>query len=461
MKKRIAQSAKKYGWFAFGMLAFIVTMLILIAPVAGIGITCAAGLVVGGVELTEKEAAVYNGLMEELKSVTGKFEKGYISETKASELIKAATDQFNMKAGPEDIKALKDALEAQGLELQKMKQVEKEVQYKSIYDQVYDQLKANPEKLKDWASKKAQFDISINLKQVDNYTTSDVTNVTNVYQTMLDTVIKPLALEGILFKNPANCRVFPTTSPQLVYIDEGTPEGAPTVVGEGSGKPQIDTHYTATPITPHKFAAYIKISEEMLMDLAFIASEITNNLITRLEATTDSLIATTGTWGFEAIAPAYSSTTLNGVINIGDSDGVAEAIQAMANQIRENHYTPNLVVVTPAIYSQLLLRKDDDNHSDSVVAWGADGISRIWGMRLIQSTVLEAGHIAVGDFSKVNVGIYQNVTVEMGWETADFINNMRTIRAEQRLYFYSTTQERKAICYDAYATVVTAIDSGS
>ena len=82
------------------------------------------------------------------------------------------------------------------------------------------------------------------------------------------------------------------TSKYAVWIEQQNPEGGADMVGEGVAKPQADFDLVEASMAVKKVAAWIKVSKEMVDDLAFMRGEINNELIEIVELEMDSQILT-------------------------------------------------------------------------------------------------------------------------------------------------------------------------
>ena len=99
MKRRKDNQFKTLAFGAIAILVMLATAFLLADPMAGLGIFGAMALTIGGVELSDKEEALYNALKEAISTEVGKLEKGYISETKAKETITALMAKFVEEKG--------------------------------------------------------------------------------------------------------------------------------------------------------------------------------------------------------------------------------------------------------------------------------------------------------------------------------------------------------------------------
>lgn len=219
----------------------------------------------------------------------------------------------------------------------------------------------------------------------------------------------------------------------LVFFREGALQGAPAITAEGAKKPQV--HFadpTPVTVTLQKIAAFVKESDEVIDDAAFLASTINGRLLYELnfvrQATVISdLLSTSGIQ--QATWPATATFT---DLSLDIADAVADAI---ADVQEESGYAANGVVVTPAIWKQLRTGHFDSGEYIGGGYFEQGARPMLWGLPVAVSSQLTAGHILVGAFDTCAslVTKAEGVTVEStNTDQDDFVKNLMTIRAEVR-----------------------------
>ncbi|QAB18785.1 phage major capsid protein [Leucobacter muris] len=233
------------------------------------------------------------------------------------------------------------------------------------------------------------------------------------------------------------------TGNTLVYFTESPlVEGAAGTVAEGSKKPQLHfPDYDPVTETLKKVAGYIKISDEMTEDAAFLVSEIEGRLLYQLQlAEEDQLLNGTGT-----------GTNVLGLLNrsgiqtetaAGEADVFDAIFRAMTKVETATDLVADGVAINPIDYQKLRLTKDGNGQ---YIAGGpfqgqygnGDQLDNppIWGKRTIvtpaiaQGTVLVgAGQLAATVYRKGGLTLQATNTNE-----DDFVNNKITILGEERL----------------------------
>lgn len=215
----------------------------------------------------------------------------------------------------------------------------------------------------------------------------------------------------------------------LVYLVEGAIQGAPAVTAEGAEKPQV--HFAdPTPVTVSlaKVACHIKESEEYINDYPFLASAINGRLLYELglveqnKLVTDLLATSgiqTGTFAANATAADIADAILQAAMDVQNGSGFAA----------------DAIMINPADWYKLRIAKDGENRYYGGGFFGAQSIPDLWGIPVCVTTAVAANTIVIGAF-KACGSVVQNggVGVEAtNTNEDDFVKNLMTIRAEERL----------------------------
>ena len=215
----------------------------------------------------------------------------------------------------------------------------------------------------------------------------------------------------------------------LVYLVEGAMQGAPAVTTEGAEKPQI--HFadpTPKTVSLAKVACHIKESDEYIHDYPFLVSAINGRLLYELglveqnKLVTDLLATSgiqTGTYAANATASDIADAILQAAMDVQNSSGFAA----------------DAILINPADWYALRIAKDDEKRYYGGGYFGAQNVPNLWGINVCVSPAVSAGTIVVGAY-KTCASVVQNggVSVEaVNTNEDDFVKNLMTIRAEERL----------------------------
>lgn len=215
----------------------------------------------------------------------------------------------------------------------------------------------------------------------------------------------------------------------LVYLVEGAIQGAPAVTAEGAEKPQV--HFadpTPKTVSLAKVACHIKESDEYINDFPFLASAINGRLLYELglveqgKLVTD-LLATSGIQ-----TGTYAAT--------GTATDIADAILQAAMDVQaQTGFAADAIAMNPADWYILRVGKDGDDRYYGGGYFGEQSVPNIWGIPVCVSASITSGTVVVGAF-KTCASVVTNggVSVEaVNTNEDDFVKNLMTIRAEERL----------------------------
>ncbi len=217
----------------------------------------------------------------------------------------------------------------------------------------------------------------------------------------------------------------------LTYYKMGSMEGTFGTIAEGAKKSQV--HFTTSQVTValSKIAGFIKETDELLADWAFLETAIRGRLVYEFnKAVEDFLISTLiGTSGVQV-----GQSTIN-------FDNLLKAKQAVRN---ETGYAADAILINPTDLETLLLIKDSNlQYMLGGPAYGSYGNGayganpRIWGLPVVESNAVSAGQAIVGAFkagSSVITKAGEGQRVEVAnTDVDDFEYNRVTVRIEERL----------------------------
>ena len=215
----------------------------------------------------------------------------------------------------------------------------------------------------------------------------------------------------------------------LVYLVEGAMEGAPAVTAEGGVKPQV--HFadpTPKTVSLKKIACHIKESDEYIKDYAFLASAINGRLLYQLGLVEQNTLVTDllGTTGIQTGNITAAATYLD----------VAEAILQAAMDVQDGSgFAADAIAMNPADWFQLRTLKLTTNEYFGGGPFGAQNVPNLWGIPVCITNAIDAKKFVIGAFKACGSVVGNGgVSVEaVNTDQDDFIKNLMTIRAEERL----------------------------
>lgn len=217
----------------------------------------------------------------------------------------------------------------------------------------------------------------------------------------------------------------------LVYLVEGAIEGAPAATNEAAAKPQV--HFadpTPKTVSLSKIACHIKESDEYINDYPFLASAINGRLLYQLGLVEQSTLvsALAGTSGIQSDTTSWTA--------LSTATDIADLILDAAMDVQDQSgFAADAIVINPTDWYSLRVAKDGESRYYGGGFFGAQNIPNLWGIPVCVTSAVSAGTIFVGAF-KTCGSVVSNGGVRVETTNSDqddFVKNLMTIRAEERL----------------------------
>jgi HK97 family phage major capsid protein len=282
--------------------------------------------------------------------------------------------------------------------------------------------------------------------------------------TTVDTNISGAPKRRPLFRNIVNS--FTVSGNKVTWVNKVAGEGGAGMTAEAAAKSQLDFDFVEESASVRKVTAYVKVSKEALDDLSFLRNEINTELVDAIQLKLDDQLSNgNGTApnlkGILQYAPTFSVTGTDfdgGVFNANRLDVLRTAIAIIANE----RFQPNYVAINPLDAALMDLEKGTDGHYILPPFVTANGMT-IAGVSVIESQSITSGTFLVGDFTKSNLGIKEEININLGYENDDFTKNLVTILAEMRAVHYIKDHHKKAFLQGSFDTAIAAItqDTGA
>ena len=177
-----------------------------------------------------------------------------------------------------------------------------------------------------------------------------------------------------------------------------------------------------------KIACHIKESDEYIDDYPFLASAINGRLLYELGLVEQNKLVTDllGTSGIQTGSITAAATYLD----------VAEEILKAAMDVQEQSgFAADAIALNPADWFKLRTLKLTTNEYFGGGPFGAQNIPNLWGIPVCVTTAVAANKFIVGAFKTCGSVVSRNgISVEAtNTNEDDFVKNLMTIRAEERL----------------------------
>lgn len=381
--------------------------------------------------MTQEELQVQQALEAKMLEAT----KG-LATTESLEAVKS--EMVSKSEVKTEIESLKDILATQGEEINSLKEAPKaEHKQMNFIDSTIAILKDNEQGYKDFKDKKTPLVIEYSKAAGTMTIGTNVTGATTLLPTpQVLAGYNPYRWNPATFWDYANKRT--TNSARISYVDEVSPDGTPATTAEGSAKPAIDVDYKVSTSSAIKVPAVLKVSDEMLEDINFMADAIGNNLVDRVR------LAVSGNIYSYIVSNAGLTAVSSTMADMGGSAPTMwQLISAAKETIRKSNHNCTHVFLNPTDYARMILTKGDTNIAIQV------GISEtmVHGVMVVPSNAVAVDKYIACDMSKLNVYEYKALTVTMGWENDDFTKNLRTFLGETRVHYFIKDNDKTAFLY--------------
>lgn len=352
---------------------------------------------------------------------------------KQAELTKAIEE----KASKTEIETLKSQIEAlkeinlkQGEEIAKLGKVEQNT-LKGLTGEIMDALKTNADKIKNIKANKGR--IEIELKSTVTHA-SVLTNT--IGDRLTDIGQKPfrkVVLEDLFGSGNVS-------SQQIYYTDqENVSRDADNIALCNTAYPSTSNiEWKERSIKVEKIGDSIKVCLDAMEDFEFVASEVRNLLLTSVDLRADQqLLLGNGTSpelkGVNAVASTFAAGSYAVSIQNPNLYDLITVVGCQIAELGQGMYSPNYAILNPVDACLLKLQKDA-NDQYIIPPFTTENGMVVSGMRVIESTLVNANTMYVGDFTKGIVYNRKGLTVEMAMENEDDFNkDLVTIKASRRL----------------------------
>ena len=243
-----------------------------------------------------------------------------------------------------------------------------------------------------------------------------------------------------------------TSQNAYVYLEETTFDnqaGSIAESGDISATLESALAFTERTESIRKMATFLPVTDELLADVAGIQGYVNSRLSTMMKLNMDNqLINGDGT------APNLTGVLNKSGINTfdyalpyaGELGKLGQIYQAITEIRKDAFVEPDAIVMHPSDWYQIVTSVTDVDTSGSknplfVVAggFGADAAPRIWGLRVVPSTVIAEGTMLVGKFGggdAAQVIMREGVDLAVSDSHSDFFaKNQLAIRLTMRLGF--------------------------
>ena len=308
---------------------------------------------------------------------------------------------------------------------------------------------ANIDKIKETAEKGGM--MTLETKALFD-TTIDGDYTGNIALSTLEAGVSTIARPIIKIRDIVNMGT--TASKFVTYISQSVQTVSEWVDEAGikiSGQPS----YEEISEEVKKIAGTVKISKEMLADLAFVQSEINRDLMASIDQSIEDALLNGAVGGINGIltnAVTFSAGTFAGTVV---TPNISDVIRVAIAQIQNANFEPTHVVLNPEDVAAMQLTKTATG--EYTYPMFLMDVNRVANLIVVSTTNMTAGTFLVGDFTKSNVRMREAMNVQVGYVNDDFQRNMVTILAEARLVQYVKANDYPAFVDGTIATAIAAL----
>lgn len=217
------------------------------------------------------------------------------------------------------------------------------------------------------------------------------------------------------------------------YIDwdEATTVKAAASVAEGVAFPESTAKFKGYSLNLQKIGDTLPVSEEFFEDDVMAAAELDMFISTNVEDKIDSQIVigdNTGTnlKGLVSSSPAYTAVA-SGITDANIYDLIAKVSESITS-VGGAKYVPDFVAMNISDINKLKLKKDNTNNY--VFNFNDP---RIDSLNIIEDNNVASNTMYLGDSRYARIYEMSGVVVSKGYNGADFVEDMLTLKARKRL----------------------------
>ena len=408
---------------------------------------------------------------EEMAAELAEFGKSLpkgLTKEEVTQAIDERMKSIEPQVTKEEYNELKSAFETQGATLAKMGKGMSNEQKQTIEDLIVKEIKERYDEIKAIvANKSGSITIDVS-KAVGDITTASGTvpvaapAINGVQQAPLSNInLRQLNVAQLMTSIPTSMAAYP-------YTEAVPKDGDYTFVNEGAVKPEIDFKWETRYATPKKIAAWVRLTQESIKDVAGLESVARDFLRKKHDLKkAKALLFATGIGdepkGATKYGRAFSAGPLANVIANPNFMNVVNAcivdVATTHNYEDEMPYVPNIVMLNSVdFFINIVSAKTVDGVPLYPTASLFNQIT-IGGVTIIPDEAIQQGKIFVADLGKYNITDYVPYEVQIGYVNDDFIKNQFVILAESRFHQFVKKLDEQAFLYDDIATVKSAITS--
>jgi len=251
-----------------------------------------------------------------------------------------------------------------------------------------------------------------------------------------------------------------TLSKYITYIEQANIDGGADMTAEGALKSQADFDLVERQAVTQKITAFIKVSKEMISDLPFMQREINTELMELVALKLDAQILSGDGTGNNLVgilenAIPWAVGSFAGQVAIPNQLDVLRVAMA---QIETALFQPNYIVMHPTDVAKFDVTKTVyGEYTQPMIYTDLNGVKRYNGIEIIVNTGIDVDTFLVGDFTKSNLRVREEMNIQVGFVNDDFTKNLFTVLCEARATHYVKTNHYGAFVAGNFTDAIVAL----
>lgn len=252
-----------------------------------------------------------------------------------------------------------------------------------------------------------------------------------------------------------------TLSKYITYIEQANPDpNEAGMTAEGALKTQQDFDLVERQAVTQKVTAFIKVSKEMIQDLPFMQREINTELMELVALKLDSQILSGDGTGNNLVgilqnAVQFSATGFALTVPFANE---LDVLRVAIQQVESSLFQVNYIVMHPTDIAKFDVNKTSTGeYTMPMIYTDVNGVKRYNGVEIISNTGMAVGTFLVGDFTKSNLRVREDMNIQVGFVNDDFTKNLFTVLCEARATHYVKTNHYGAFVKGTFATAKSAL----
>jgi HK97 family phage major capsid protein len=328
--------------------------------------------------------------------------------------------------------------------------------FKTIGESIASTYEKNLDKIQELSSKGGV--ISLEVKSAGTMTIDGNYSGGVIALTELEQGVTRIVRRAPFLRQIVNAGV--TLSKYITYIEQANIDGGADMTAEGALKSQADFDLVERQAVTQKVTAFIKVSKEMIADLPFMQREINTELMELVALKLDAQILSgdglgNNLIGILANATPWAVGSFAGQVAIPNQ---LDVLRVAIAQIETALFQPNYIVMHPTDVAKFDVTKTVyGEYTQPMIYTDLNGVKRYNGIEIIVNTGIDVDTFLVGDFTKSNLRVREEMNIQVGFVNDDFTKNLFTVLCEARATHYVKTNHYGAFVAGNFTDAIVAL----